>query len=679
MKKKFAKAIEAYRTSMRKIHPWVRIAAIVLIVVLGGVIAGWCNAYMVKPLTVRSSLTLDSAAVRNPDGTENEADLNFLYEMQINAARNAYAVQVAEKALMTCPDALCVLMDADEVQTAAWMADPEMAACAYIERNQDAGNADRQKDFIKKLNDECVAQQKKIGELNASIVMVNANDAENPLTAATLLEMARAYGVQLDPAFVPVVEESVEEDATAEAPAEMKNDYVTKAQILAAELAEKCGVVPRIVDVMTEAKELVDNVSVYGHNGVLHVTVLGNDIEASKQVSAFIAGALDKELAARMSTEENILVSAGTIKTARIANTPDRTITPTLLWMLAIGVVAALLLHVIPENDLFGTEQRIRSVSYAKWGYVFLLPFFLTFAIFTIVPLYRTFFESMFEHYWGNSGLKEMGPFFIGLESFVTIFAKENLAKYLGNTMIMWIMGFIPQIIVSLALAVWFTDRNMRIRFQPFFKTVIYMPNLIMASAFAMLFFVLFSDGGPINVALQSLGMEAVEWTRNVWGNRILVALMNFMMWFGNTTIVLMAAVMGIDQSLFEAADIDGANGWQSFTRVTMPLIRPVLSYTLITSLIGGLQMYDVPQVLTNGGNVANRSCMTIIMLLNNYIGKSKNYGYGGALSVLLFIVTAVLGLFVYWSLNTNEREAKKLAKEQKRKMEQMRKGGELA
>ena len=141
----------------------------------------------------------------------------------------------------------------------------------------------------------------------------------------------------------------------------------------------------------------------------------------------------------------------------------------------------------------------------------------------------------------------------------------------------------------------------------------------------------------------------------------------------------MMAAVMGIDQSLFEAADIDGANGWQSFTRVTMPLIRPVLSYTLITSLIGGLQMYDVPQVLTNGGNVANRSCMTIIMLLNNYIGKSKNYGYGGALSVLLFIVTAVLGLFVYWSLNTNEREAKKLAKEQKRKMAQMRKGGELA
>ena len=320
--------------------------------------------------------------------------------------------------------------------------------------------------------------------------------------------------------------------------------------------------------------------------------------------------------------------------------------------------------------------RKVKSVSYAKWGYIFLIPFVLTFTIFTIVPLGRTFYESLFEHYWAQGGINEIGPNFVGLDNFVTIFAKEELGKYLLNTMIMWILGFIPQIVVSLALAVWFTDRNMRIRFQPFFKTVIYMPNLIMASAFAMLFFVLFSDGGPINGALQSLGLETYRFTTTMEGNRGLVALMNFMMWFGNTTIVLMAAVMGIDASLFEAADIDGANGWQSFTRVTMPLIRPVLSYTLITSLIGGLQMFDVPQILTNGGMTANRTSMTIIMLLNNYIGKSKNYGYGGALSVVLFLLTAALGMLVYYSLNTNEREAKKLEKEARRKVAQMQQGG---
>ncbi len=320
--------------------------------------------------------------------------------------------------------------------------------------------------------------------------------------------------------------------------------------------------------------------------------------------------------------------------------------------------------------------RKVKSVSYAKWGYIFLIPFFLSFAVFTVIPLGRTFYESLFEHYWAQGGINEIGPNFIGLKNFVTIFTEEALGKYLLNTMIMWILGFIPQIVVSLALAVWFTDRNMRIRFQPFFKTVIYMPNLIMASAFSMMFFVLFTDQGPVNAALVSLGLEPYSFTRTIAGNRGLVALMNFMMWFGNTTIVLMAAVMGIDTSLFEAADIDGANGWQSFTRVTMPLIRPVLSYTLITSLIGGLQMFDVPQILTNGAGNPDRTSMTIIMLLNNYIGKSKNYGYGGALSIVLFALTAVLGMLVYYSLNTNEREAKKLAKEARKKVAQMQQGG---
>lgn len=320
--------------------------------------------------------------------------------------------------------------------------------------------------------------------------------------------------------------------------------------------------------------------------------------------------------------------------------------------------------------------RKVKSVSYAKWGYIFLIPFFLSFAVFTVIPLGRTFYESLFEHYWAQGGINEIGPNFIGLKNFVTIFTEEALGKYLLNTMIMWILGFIPQIVVSLALAVWFTDRNMRIRFQPFFKTVIYMPNLIMASAFSMMFFVLFTDQGPVNAALVSLGLEPYSFTRTIAGNRGLVALMNFMMWFGNTTIVLMAAVMGIDTSLFEAADIDGANGWQSFTCVTMPLIRPVLSYTLITSLIGGLQMFDVPQILTNGAGNPDRTSMTIIMLLNNYIGKSKNYGYGGALSIVLFALTAVLGMLVYYSLNTNEREAKKLAKEARKKVAQMQQGG---
>lgn len=312
---------------------------------------------------------------------------------------------------------------------------------------------------------------------------------------------------------------------------------------------------------------------------------------------------------------------------------------------------------------MYQNDQPIRhkSVSYAKWGYIFLIPFFLSFCIFTIIPLARTFFYSTFEYY--RSGLKTIGPTPVGLRNFVEIFSKADLGKYLWNTLWLWLLGFIPQIIVSLVLAVWFTDTRLHLRGQGFFKTVIYMPNLIMASAFSMLFFALFSDGGPINSAMEMLGMQPYSFLRNVAGTRGLIALMNFLMWFGNTTIVLMAAIMGIDTNLFEAAEIDGTNAWTTFWHVTVPLIKPVISYTLITSMIGGLQMFDVPQVLTNGNGNPNRSCMTIIMLLNNYMGKSKNYGYGGALSVILFVITSILGLLVYYVLNSDEREERKLEK----------------
>ena len=105
--------------------------------------------------------------------------------------------------------------------------------------------------------------------------------------------------------------------------------------------------------------------------------------------------------------------------------------------------------------------------------------------------------------------------------------------------------------------------------------------------------------------------------------------------------------MLGIDPSLREAAEVDGASSWQIFTKITLPLIRPILLYVVITSLIGGIQMFDVPQILTRGTGDPNRSSMTILMYLNKHMF-SKNYGISGALSVILFLVTAVLSLIVF-------------------------------
>lgn len=298
-------------------------------------------------------------------------------------------------------------------------------------------------------------------------------------------------------------------------------------------------------------------------------------------------------------------------------------------------------------------KKRKQNVSYGKWGYIFILPFFLTFLIFQLIPLISTVYYSFFEYY--RDGLTVVGPNFVGLENYKTLLASD-MPKYMGNTVIMWMIGFIPQIIVSLVLAAWFTDTRLRIKGKQFFKVVIYMPNLIMASAFAMLFFALFSDNGPVNSALMSMGLiqEPIRFFSSVLGTRELVGLMNFLMWFGNTTILLMAAVMGISQSLFEAAELDGCNHRQIFFKITLPMIRPILVYVLITSMIGGIQMFDVPQILTNGKGSPNRSTTSIIMLLNNHL-YSKNYGMAGALSVILFIICAILCIAVYFTLNKDD------------------------
>ena len=212
------------------------------------------------------------------------------------------------------------------------------------------------------------------------------------------------------------------------------------------------------------------------------------------------------------------------------------------------------------------------SISYAKWGYIFIAPFFIIFAVFQLIPLASTIYYSFFEYY--RSGLKIIGPNFVGLKNYITLFATD-LPKYFSNTLILWIIGFIPQIVVSLLLAAWFTDLRLKLKGQTFFKTVIYMPNLIMASAFAMLFFALFSDNGPVNAVLQSMGWidAPISFLNTVWGNRGLIGLMNFLMWFGNTTIMLMAAIMGVDPTLYEAAELDGCTPNQMFWKITIPLI----------------------------------------------------------------------------------------------------------
>ena len=297
-----------------------------------------------------------------------------------------------------------------------------------------------------------------------------------------------------------------------------------------------------------------------------------------------------------------------------------------------------------------------KAVRYNKWGYIFLIPFIVVYVIFQLIPLFSTIYNSFFENYM--SGLTQVGPNFVGLQNYIKLFEGEDIWIYAKNTMILWIMCFVPQIFLSLLLGAWFSDVRLKLKGSRFFKTVIYLPNLIMASAFSMLFFTLFAESGPINSLLIQMGFitEPYKFLSNVGSTRGLIAFMNCLMWFGNTTILLMAGMMGIDTSLFEAAEVDGATSTQVFFRITLPLLRPILVYVLITSLIGGLQLFDVPQILTNGTGNPVRSTMTLIMFLNNHL-YSKNYGMAGAVSVVLFIITGILSIVVFKVTGNDKRK----------------------
>ena len=143
-----------------------------------------------------------------------------------------------------------------------------------------------------------------------------------------------------------------------------------------------------------------------------------------------------------------------------------------------------------------GAKKKVRSVSYAKWGYVFIAPFFIVFALFQLYPLASTIYYSFFEYFFKQGGLIQVGPNPVGWANYLYVFSKD-LPRYFGNTIIMWLMGFIPQIIFSLLLAAWFTDNRLKLKCQGFFKTVIYMPNLIMMSAYASRLFFTITFGTP--------------------------------------------------------------------------------------------------------------------------------------------------------------------------------------
>ena len=313
------------------------------------------------------------------------------------------------------------------------------------------------------------------------------------------------------------------------------------------------------------------------------------------------------------------------------------------------------------------TGRRHKMISYAKYGYIFIAPFFIVYTFFMIYPLFNTlllsFKQNGSEHPEVWVGLQNYQYLLFGEEgNFAANSVQSKFWASLGNSFILWAGNFVVQIVLSLLLAVWFSDARIKIKGTGFFKVVMYLPNIITAASVAGMFMMLFGNTkyGAVNSMLLNLQaiLEPIPFINDVWISRILVMLIQSWMWYGNTMLLLLSGIFGIDPSIYEAAEIDGSSGANTFFRITMPILKPIFIYVFITSMIGGLQMFDIPYLLHEGTAVRPALKTTAVFIYENF-HQVYNYGYSAAASMILFVITAVLGMIVF-KFNTDSSSPKK-------------------
>ncbi len=321
--------------------------------------------------------------------------------------------------------------------------------------------------------------------------------------------------------------------------------------------------------------------------------------------------------------------------------------------------------------------MKRKGVSYARFGYIFCIPFVVAFLIFQLYPI-------IFTSVLGFTDFKGMAatkwnildhPF----DNYVNVLNNSSFRTALSNTFIIWIMNFIPQILLALVLTAWFTNRRHKIKGQGVFKVLFYMPNIITAATIAILYNNLFGyPVGAVNTILKGLGFikQPLDFTVMAWTSKGVIAFIQFWMWYGYTMIILISGVLGINPELFEAAEIDGATGRQIFFNVTLPNLRTIMLFTLVTSMVGGLQMFDIPLLYLDGAP-SDATLTTSLFIYHQAFKGSFLYNRASAASMIMFVIIGILSVFVF--ILMRDRDAGRQKKIEKRVRKELKKANQAA
>ncbi len=320
--------------------------------------------------------------------------------------------------------------------------------------------------------------------------------------------------------------------------------------------------------------------------------------------------------------------------------------------------------------------RRKKLVSYAKYGYLFSIPFVLAFLMFMCYPTIYTLILGFTDLKGaGRTDFKfltEIGkPWY---QNYKEVLTAKTFKKAFSNTWILWGLSVIPEYLIAMTFAVWFTDRKLRLKGRGLFKILYYMPRIITGAAMATLFARLFGyPKGAINDLCNmvygwfGLTRENFNYYAKEWSVKWVIILVNVYMYYGSTLVIMVSAIMGIDVEIFEAAEIDGANRIQTFFRVTLPCMRQMLIYMLVMSVIGGLNLYETPAMLIGIG--CNNAGLTNLMYIQNQaFSGSYIYNRAAAASVILALLCVGLSGIIFFILrDKDEAKLKKIKRAAKR------------
>ena len=286
-----------------------------------------------------------------------------------------------------------------------------------------------------------------------------------------------------------------------------------------------------------------------------------------------------------------------------------------------------------------GRRGRRAGLDVTVSPYLYIAPFFLLFFVTGLFPLVYTGWVAL--HDWDL--IMGKGEF-VGMTNYLDVLTGRGFWRALANTVSIFVLSSVPQIAAALLIAT-LLDRNLRAK--TFWRMGVLLPYVVAPVAVALIFNNLFADRfGLVNLLLETAGLEPVRWHSDRLASHIAIATMINFRWTGYNALILLAAMQAIPRDLYEQAAIDGANAWRQFWSVTVPMLRPTLIFVIITSTIGGLQIFDEPKMYDQfGRGGADQQWQTLTIYLYELGWTRADFGAASAVAVLLFLVIVAFGL----------------------------------